>query len=229
MSIFSKINSKIYILYAIIVFIFIVLALLFYPLTYIDKSVIYEMNTGLLYRADGKVDPDGFENFISSDSYKKHRFVTTGFNPLYPKVSLVIDYTSYSEIYINYLDRVGLFDWKVAKFINVTIDNYSFDEIINLLNKHDLTETNPDPKNIRVYDAKYKNTPSPQQYSSSSSSEPTAKENHYNLILYIKNGWSEDMKKSVNERWGLNVNTYEEFRSHPKIIQFYGTVEELGI
>jgi len=62
---------------AAIVFAISILAILFYPLTYIHTSIEDEMNAGLLYRADGKIDPNGFDNFV-----KIIRIKRIGFNKL---------------------------------------------------------------------------------------------------------------------------------------------------
>jgi len=221
-------------LQAIVVFLLVsAVAITFYPLSYTEASVMDEFNAGILYRTDGKTSEETFEKFIKiPDKYVQHDFILLSWNPLETQVALVVEYkNNHSEIYINNLTRNGIFTWRVDSFQPVIVKNYSFEELIDVVKSHDIISENPDPENISIrrlftqenaLESANKDRPTQEEIEEAQLKEIKR------YFQYLEENWSEASINSIKQRWEIEVSNYEEFRNHPKIIEMYGSREELG-
>lgn len=133
--------------------------LLFYPLLNFKKTVTGEYDSSTKLTNNGQKIEGGFDGY--SKIFNKNEIVITNSNPLNPTFSVVFNFKSNektSDVDILHFKRKGLFKLELDNYRSANIKNKSFQEAIAIAQKYDLSNTNPDPKNITVYPA-----PTPEQ------------------------------------------------------------------
>jgi hypothetical protein len=153
----SKKNILIILSISFILLIF--LLLMFIPfnshkLEYSVKKIFND--TPVFSNSGNSIDDKRFERFTTSYDGKQNEWdiVLTSFNLSRPKVSLVINFDTYVDVFVIELDRDTIIsqEWKYKSYTSIDIKNRSFSEAVEIAKKYDLSKENPDPENIRVFD-----------------------------------------------------------------------------
>jgi len=199
-----------------------------YPvLTEPQKAIIAETNNGTeLSGSRSEKIVGGFE--VYSENGDQVDIVLTKFDLFNPKYTQVyFSSGKYIHFKIIQLKRTSLFTFEVVDYYYAST-KMSFEEAKSIAQKYDLSKENPDPENIRV------SPPPSSQPAPSGFKDPrenlSPKEQVKTFLTFIKKHWNEEATQSMLKKdYGKTFSSFEEFRNYPKVIEQYGTVEELGI
>jgi hypothetical protein len=94
---------------------------------------------------------DGFSFY--RDNCLEWDIVMNSFSLIKPKLSFICNFASDKhKVYLISLYRKNLIDWKVVDSKTIQITNKPFSKALHLARNYDLSQTNPDPENITIYE-----------------------------------------------------------------------------
>jgi len=149
MSFFKK-HSKIIIC---LIFVLLVFAFVFLPVyTQPYYAIVHEIDHGVILSGDRINNIKGGWKSITLVDGRKEAVLST-FDITKPVYTLVTQHDLASNnisFQVIELDRVGIIDFKVVTYTDGFSDKYTFEEMIDIAKKHNLSKDNPDLNNITV-------------------------------------------------------------------------------
>jgi hypothetical protein len=142
---FNRKNTAIFIL---CIFFIMLTLIAFVPVFIQGKgAIISEFDNGTKLSGDGKSRVSGgWAGFTERN--EEVEIVVTNNHILQPTLSIIADET----VLIVNLDRDSVVDFDVIDYQLVTTNDLSFEQLVNLAQRYDLSKENPDPENITIFE-----------------------------------------------------------------------------
>jgi hypothetical protein len=127
------------------------------PYSKIPSFIENEYTTKSTFSRNGGIPKDGIKNWTVDQDYKIVQTKYDYFKPVYSIVAgyeqnrnVVEDYKKIVQVEVVYLERQGLQDWKVIKYLDNQVNGLNYKEVLDLASQHDLTTPFPNKETYKI-------------------------------------------------------------------------------